>query len=114
MTTSYYRIQDANLDPADLLDPANQTSLSYTTDTERAGVSVCDSIEALATYLAQAGVPFTTQHVVVTLTGTPSTDTPEDEHLGELLVHPTAILTVEPMTDRLADAIDAAYDRIYA
>lgn len=114
MSTSYYRIQDAGRDVAALLDPAQQTSLSYSTDTERHGVSVCDSIEALATYLAQSGVEFTAQSVVVEVTGPLSDDTDEDANLGALLVLPTAILSVEPMTARLADLIDAAYGTLYA
>jgi hypothetical protein len=107
---TYYRIQRAHLDPKLLLDPAHQTSLSYCTDTERRGVSVCDSLEALAGYLAATGIPFTADDVVVGLDGDWSTDVPEDEHLGELLIHPTRIISVEPMTDRLDALIDAALE----
>lgn len=112
--TLYYRIQDAHLDVTNLLDAEQQTSLSYTHDTGRSGVSVCDSLEALAGYLVQAGVPFTVESVVVAVRGNLSVEDDEDAHLGALLVHPTEIVSVEPMTDRLADLIDTAYDTIYA
>lgn len=110
--TVYYRIQHADRDVALLLDPAHQTSTSYTTGTERAGVSVCPSLEELAEYLAQAGVPFDATCVVVAVRGDLSRDDDEDADLGALLVHPTKIVSVEPMTDRLADLISEACDRL--
>ena len=112
MTTSYYRIQSAGRDPQALLDPAQQTSVSYCDDTERHGVSVCDSIDELAAYLAQSGLPFDTDYVMVEVEGSWSEDTDEDAHLGARLVIPTAILSVEPITARLVAAIDVAYDTL--
>lgn len=110
MSTSYYRIQSADRDVQDLLDPELQISISYVDDTERAGVSVCDSLEDLAQYLAASGLPFDTDYVVVEVEGTCSADEDEDAHLGARLVHPTAIVAVEPITARLLDLIDDSYE----
>ena len=107
MTTAF-RIQSASRDVSELLDPAQQVSVSYTTDTERAGVSGCESLESLAAYLVRAGVPFDVHSAVVTMRG------PLSQDLGEILIYPTEIVSVEPMTDRLADLIDAAADALYA
>lgn len=106
--STYYRIQDADRDVADLLDPEQQYSISYVDDTERHGISVCDSLEDLADYLAHSGVPFDTTSVVVAVSGPLSEDEDEDADQGALLVIPERIVSVEPMTDRLADLIDAA------
>ena len=113
MTTAF-RIQSASRDVSELLDPAQQVSVSYTTDTERAGVSGRESLESLAAHLVRAGVPFDVHSAVVTMRGPLSQDTPEDADLGEILIYPTEIVSVEPMTDRLADLIDAAADALYA
>lgn len=110
---TYYRIQDADRDVALLLDPAHQTSTSYCTDTTRAGVSVMPTLEDLAGYLCQAGIPFDATSVVVAVRGYRADDEDEDAHLGALLIHPTEIVSVEPMTDRLADLIDIAYAELY-
>lgn len=107
---SFYRIQSADRDVQDLLDPEMQTSISYTDDSERQGVSVCGSLEELAGYLAQVGIPFDDTFVVVELDGTWSDDEDEDAELGALLVHPAQIISVTPITEKLLDMIDAAYD----
>jgi hypothetical protein len=110
---TYYRIQDARIRVEDLLNPKHQTSVSYTTDTERSGVSVCDSLESLARYLANTGIPFTTDWVVIGVRGHLSPEDGEDARLGELLIYPTEIISVEPMTSRLAGLIDTAVDDAY-
>ena len=117
MSTRYYRIQTADRDVADLLDPEQQWSYSWCDEERepRHGVSVCDSIEALATYLAQCGIPYGDgEWVVVEVEGTFSRDEDEDAHLGALLVHPTAIVSVSPMGEGMFDLIGAAYDRLAA
>lgn len=111
--TSYFRIQTADRDPADLLVVENQTSFGwYAPESyDRTGVSVCDSREALAAYLAESGIPYGSgEWVVVELIGDLSTDTPCDAEFGELLVHPTEIVSVAPMDDEFFDLIGAAYD----
>ncbi len=114
MLQTSYRIQSADRDVAELLNPQMQYSISYSDDSERHGVSVCDSIEDLAGYIAQTGIPFDTDYVVVEVAGESSDEVDEDAHLGARLVLPTEIISVEPITDRLLDMIDAAYDQALA
>lgn len=113
MSTSYYRIQDADRDVTALLDPAQQLSYSWNNEERvRIGISVCDSIEALATYLAQTGIQWGEQSVIVEVEGTTARDEDEDAHLGALLVHPTRIVSVTPVTDTFFDMVGAAYDAL--
>lgn len=111
---SYYRIQDSSRQVTDLLDPAQQISRSYCTDTERHGVSVCRSLTDLAEYLAQTGLPFDETWTLVELDGYRSEDEDEDAELGALLVHPTEIIATEPITTRLWDMIDAIWEEMAA
>lgn len=115
--TSYYRVQTADRDPADLID-AERTQKSYAwfapESWDRPGVSVCASLEELATYLAQSGVPYGAgEWVIVELLG----DEVEgvmgnDAEYGELLVWPTEIVSVRPMDAEFFDMIGAAYDKL--
>lgn len=108
---SYYRIQIAERDTADLLNPEFQTSLSYCDDEDvRNGISVCDSLEDLVGYLAQVGIPFDASYVVVELDGYQADDEDADANLGARLVIPTEIVSVTSITDQLLDLIDAAYE----
>lgn len=95
---SFYRIQ--SYAAADLLD-GPQTSLSYSTDTERSGKSVCCSIEELAAYVAQTGLDlgWEKRPVLVELDGYWSDEDDEDAHLGAYLVHPTAIISETPLDE---------------
>lgn len=111
---TYYRIQAADRDVTALLDTEQQVSISYVDDTVRAGVSVCDSVEELATYLAQSGMPWDETYVLVEVEATWSVDTDEDAHLGARLVHPTTIVSVAPLTDDFHDLVGAAFDAIAA
>lgn len=115
MTPTYFRIQTADRNPADLLDPANQISYHWNNiDSEeytRNGVSVCDSRETLAAYLAKSGIPYGDgDWVIVELDGYYSDDEPYDAADGELLIHPTRIVSVNPMDDDFFELIAAAYD----
>ena len=110
----FYRIQDSSRNVADLLNPALQVSRSYCTDRERAGVSVCWSLDDLAGYLAQTGLPFDESWTLVTLDGERSADTDEDADLGALLVHPAEIISTEPITARLWDMIEGIWDEMEA
>ena len=115
----FYRIQQPEHRVEMLLDPECQFSTSYcSTDSEtgaesiRHGVSVCDSIESLAAYFAQTGIPLSAECSIVTLDGDWSDDDDEDEALGALLIIPTEIVDVAPVTDEFFDLVGAAYDRI--
>lgn len=111
--TSYFRVQPGD---RDILD-GPQTSRAWHRDeteaqaTDRAGVSVCGSLNELATYLATtgAGIPYGTPGwVLVELRGEISDDQPLDD--GELLVHPTGIVSSKPIPDEFFEMIGAAYD----
>lgn len=139
MTTSYYRIHQADRDPADILDPEQQVSLNWSpaadmrecpdcsgmgfdvtdptgTDTclacdgegeienIRAGVSACQSIDDLYNYIRISGA-YVDNTVIVELDATSSDDQPEDAEIGEVLVHPTAILSVTPVTEDIIATI---------
>lgn len=115
MTTSY-RIQSADRDPNLLLDPAEQISVAWWTESVRRGVSVCRSREDLATYIAQSGIPWDATWVLVELEGYASDDQDEDAQCPGRpeLIHPTRIVSVTPIADDFEDEIFAAYDAQYA
>jgi len=107
--TTYYRIQQADRDPQDLLNPDQFRSASWHGDDERYGVSVTRSLDSLIRYAQETGLD-AEGGVVVELRGTPSGDTDEDAHLGAELVCPTEICSVTPVTDEQVDEILAAWD----
>lgn len=113
-----YRIQNAGHDATDLLDPEQQVSYHYSGDDDltRRGVSVCDSIEALAEYIAQTGIEIDPHHsVIVKVDGYHSDDEPVDAELGESLLIPTAVVEViDPDAVGFYDLVSEAFDRIYA
>lgn len=113
--TTYYRIQTADRDPSLLLNPEHQISYHWNSiDSEeytRVGVSVCETLEDLAAYLAGSGIPYGDgEWVIIELTGYLSDDDAYDAAYGELLIHPTEIVSVRPMDDGFFDMIAAAYD----
>lgn len=103
---SFYRIQSYS--PEALLE-GTQTSLSYSTDTEREGKSVCRSIEELAAYVAQTGMSIDwADALLVEVEGTYSRDDDEDAHLGAYLIHPTKIISATPLDQTpFYDEVDA-------
>jgi len=106
---SFYRIQDREIPVEQLLDPEFQTSESYCTGTTRVGKSVCGSIEELAAYFAQAGVPLDPRtSVLVEVKGHYADEADEDAHLGALLIIPTEIVAVT----EIPEAFYAEIDRI--
>lgn len=108
---TYYRTQSADRNTADLLDPAKQLSYAWSDETNvRHGISVFDSIEGLATYLAASGIEFRPDWVLITLDGPLADDKDHDAHLGADLIRPEVIIDVEPITARLLPLIDAAWD----
>lgn len=114
---SFYRIQNRTIPTEQLLDPEWQASESYCTGTIRPGKSVCRSIEELAAYFAQAGVPLDpTESVLIELDGTWATDEAgrfvedEDAHLGAHLVIPTRIIAVTEIPGEFHTAVEAFLD----
>lgn len=116
---TYFRVQPGDRNPADLLDHTNQISRAWhdfegdTTERTRTGVSVCDSRETLAAYLATVGqgIPYGEGGwILIELTGTLSADQPLDAEHGEYLIHPTAIVNAAPIDDEFYETIGAAYD----
>lgn len=110
---SYFRVQPGD---RDILD-GSQTSRAWHRDeteaqsTDRAGVSACESLESLASYLATtgAGIPYGMPGwVLVEFTGELSDDRPLDP--GEYLVHPEAIISEQPIPDSFFEMIGAAWD----
>lgn len=115
--STWYRIQEAGYAADDLLDEANHVSRPWGGNEDRdqrEGVSVCGSREELAEYLVQAAIPFGAgDWNLVELEGSMSGERALDADLGEYLVFPTAIVSVEPIDAGFFDEIDAAADRIY-
>jgi len=116
MTTSYYRIQSAGREVGDLLDASEQVSRTWSNSTNEGvydeGVSVVDSVESLATYLATAGqgIPIGDgQWVIVELAGE-YLGWGRDKDAGEMLIRPTAILSVTFADDGFYEMVGAAYD----
>lgn len=114
-TQTYYRIQTADRDTAELLHPAGQISRAWQNeDIVQDGVSVCDSLESLAQYLGAGpgqGIPFGSgEWVIVELHGEPMFEQGHDVEFGEILVRPTEITHVAPMDDELFEMIGAAFD----
>lgn len=111
---SYFRVQSADRNPLDLLDTAEQISRAWhRDDLDRVGVSVCDSRETLAAYLAGpgSGIPYGAgEWVIVELLGDLAQDDGLDAEYGELLVHPTRIVSVAPIDDGFFEMIAAAFD----
>ncbi|MBC3186349.1 hypothetical protein H7347_07150 [Corynebacterium sp. zg-331] len=114
--STYFRIQPA--DRPNILNPENQTSSSWNDlgddDRIRHGVSVCDSREELAEYLAQVAIPFTDTWELLEVEGHDSGDTDEDAHLGARLIIPTAIVAREPLGESFAEEIMDAYEALAA
>lgn len=111
----FYRIQRAEYDVADLLDPAFQTSHAYNGNpaATRHGVSACSSLRELAEYLAsgQAGAldpraSLGSGWAVVAFAGVLSGDSPVD--IGEVLTIPAHIVSVDEVGADLIQMINDA------
>lgn len=109
----FYRIQQAN-DPATrILEPGQRSYDWNGLDEYRNGVSACESIEELGTYLAQVGIPYGDgDWNLIAFEGHYANEDDLDAHLGAVLTEPTAIISVEPMADNAEtwEAIDAAFE----
>lgn len=114
MSETYYRVQTADRAPADLLDPGYQYSHAWNGSHTREGVSVCDSVDDLALYLASAqgdaigrAVRDGNWVIVELRADRIPGAAPVDPEL-ESLVRPTAILSVRPVDDGFLAMVDAA------
>jgi hypothetical protein len=113
---TYYRVQPGNRPVETLLDSEAQISSAWhRDDLNRSGISVCESREVLAGYLATVGegIPYGSGGwVLVGLEGAESDDTPLDAEYGEILLRPTRIVSVTSLDDDIEmwDMIGAAYD----
>lgn len=111
---SYFRVQAADRDANDLLDPGYQFSHAWAGIgyADREGVSVCESLEDLAEYLASPvgnGIPVEVgSWVIVELEGDPVPDAAPVDPEYEVLVRPTAIVSVWPVDDAFIAMIDDA------
>ena len=114
MTTRYFRVQDGALDITELLDPERVSSAWHRTDRDRPGVSVCESREELARYLATAGsgIPYGSGGwVIVELEGEviPGAD-PLDAEWGEVLIRPTRVVDVAEIDDEFFEMVGHFYE----
>lgn len=106
---TYVRIQDRQYGTETFFD-ADRLSFdptSFQDETARRGVSVCADLDALADYYLQCPIPIGDDPVIITLEGELSTDTPLDAAMGEYLIHPTRVVSIESAEDAgFFDAID--------
>lgn len=110
--TTFWRIQSANREVADLLHTEQTSHYWGRADLDQTGVSVCETRDDLARYLATAGqgIPIGAgDWVLVELTGD-LLDTAIDADAGELLIQPTAIISVTPADDDFYELIGAYYE----
>ena len=114
MTTTTYRIQQGYHDLDLLLDPECQYSSPWNGDEGliRHGISACWSVEELAEYFAQVGIPLDDDCRLVEMECELSDDVDVDAHLGAILVIPTRIVSANLITDDFYTLVGDAYDRI--
>lgn len=111
---SFYRLQDADRDTAELLDPTHQWSEQWGGNGDpKQGVSVCGTEWALTDYFAARvdcgyDADFLATLVVVELDGDLSDEADDDAVEGALLVFPTRIVSVRPLDADMAAAICGA------
>lgn len=121
---TYFRVQSADRDVNELLDPEYQFSHAWSGigRHDRVGVSVCDSIDDLALYLAShlgCGLPVREGWVIVELVGDPVEDARPVDPEFETLVRPTAIVNVTAVDEAFmakvaqADGFLASFDNGY-
>ena len=111
---SFYRIQDADRDAADLLDVDNHWSHNWSgTGDPRHGVSVCGAESLLIGYFARRAADgigydadFLADMVIVELDGSLSDEQDDDAVEGAELIIPTRVISVRPLTaDEIAEIL---------
>lgn len=94
----FFRINQPGDAPERILNPEDQISHSWNNEEDvRHGVSACESVEELATYLAQVGIPFDDNCTLIEFEGTYAAEDDHDAHLGAVLTIPTRIVSVRPL-----------------
>ncbi|MEU3452202.1 hypothetical protein ABZ671_00965 [Micromonospora sp. NPDC006766] len=112
MSERYYRVQTAARDVNELLDPGYQFSHAYNGNTAltREGVSVCADLDDLAEYLmsGMAGALNVRDGgwVIVEVEADEIADARPVDGEYELLVRPTAIISVTPVGDDFLALLD--------
>lgn len=112
--TTYFRIQSADRDVAELLDPEH---VSYSWDDEAVsdlGVSTCESIEALAAYVARTGIPCGLGEWVIVEVAGDNLGLGRDGRYGEFLIAVDEIVSVRPLDDDFFELVGVAYDNLEA
>jgi hypothetical protein len=109
---TYYRLQDADRDPAELLDPDHQWSSDWSDINDpRQGVSVCATPYALTSYFAARAescdydADFLSTLVMVEVEAILAEEEDQDAAEGALLVIPTRIVSATPLDDDMIAAI---------
>lgn len=111
---TYFRVQSADRDPAELLDP-NHVSYSWDNpDVFDRGTSTARTLGELAEYLAQTGIPIGLGDWVIVEVAGEDLGPGRDHLLKERLVQVDEIVSVRPLDDEFFDMVGAAYDRIEA
>ena len=107
--THYYRVQPRTDDPQDLLRPGRLSHMwTDATDDPRRGVSVMANLDDLHRYVVRRNATLA-GNVVVTLRGRPSEDEARDAAVGEELIHPTEVVSVDDLDEeRLRAAVEEA------
>ena len=126
MSETYYRIHSGDRDHAGICDKAQWESRQYGTerfieDTEtgelvediRYGVSACESIEDLASYVAQSGIEVS-DPVIVAFEADLADDEDHDADLGAVLTFPRRIIGVYDEGTPEWDAFDAGIEAAFA
>ncbi len=110
MSETYFRIQAADRDVTDLLDPEH---VSYSWDSEEVydlGTSTCRSLEDLASYIVRTGIPFGLgEWVIVEVAGDAKPG--RDAHMGEWLVQVDEVMSVREFDDEFYALIDQACEK---
>lgn len=110
---SFFRVNAPEFTIEDMMCEENQISINHCNEDDvRQGLSACQSREELATYLAQAGIEFRPDWVLVEFEGFYADEKDSDADLGAVLAFPTKIVSVEVIEDRFIDEIYAAYDEL--
>lgn len=105
--TTGYRVQAADRNAQELLDPDMCFTIDWNNGSEQEGISVCYSLDDLAEYLATKGecIPVEADTwVIVKLSGDELDETGHDD---EMLLRPDEIHSVTPVTQDWIDEIDA-------
>lgn len=111
-TKTYTRIQDRSWGTDELFTAGRQSNdMGWNESNARTGVSVCEDLDALMDYYVQAPIEIGSDPVIITLEGELAEDQPLDADLGEYLIIPTRVVSIESAEDAgFFDGINARLD----